>query len=112
MVGTKFGLATLFATLVVWSSAWADQDDRQHMGYMMGDMGWGGMIFGSFMMIVFIAVAVGVVVLLVRWLGGPGHGGALHSPPGKTPLDILRERFAKGEIDKEELEKRRRVLEA
>ncbi len=70
------------------------------------------MIFGPIMMIVFIAVAVVVVVLLVRWLGGPGHGGALPSPPGKTPLDILKERFAKGEIDKEEFEARRCVLEA
>ncbi len=76
----------------------------------MGAWGWGGMIFGPIMMIVFIAVVVVVVVLLVRWLGGPGHGGALHGPPGKTPLDILKERFAKGEIDKEEFEERRRVL--
>ena len=76
----------------------------------MGDWGWGGMIFGLIMMIVFIAVAVVVVVLLVRWLGGPGHGGALHSAPGKMSLDILKERFANGEIDKEEFEERRRVL--
>jgi putative membrane protein len=76
----------------------------------MGAWGWGGMIFGPIMMIVFIAVAVVVVVLLVRWLGRPGHGGALYSPPGKTPLDILKERFAKGEIDREEFEERRRVL--
>jgi putative membrane protein len=81
--------------------------DHRHM---MGAWGWGGMIFGPIMMIVFLAVVVVVVVLLVRWLGGPGHGGALHSPPGKTPLDILKERFAKGEIDKEEFEERRRVL--
>ncbi len=111
MIGMKFGLATLFTTLVVWSSAWADQSDQYHMGNM-GAWGWGGMIFGPIMMIVFIAVAVVVVVLLVRWLGGPGHGGALHSLPGKTPLDILKERFAKGEIDKKEFEERRRVLEA
>jgi putative membrane protein len=52
-----------------------------------------------------------VVVLLVRWLGGPGHGGALHSPPRTAPLDILKERFAKGEIDKQEFEERRRVLD-
>jgi putative membrane protein len=76
----------------------------------MGAWGWGGMIFGPIMMIVFIAVAVVVVVVLVRWLGGPGHGGALLNPPGKAPLDILKERFAKGEIDKEEFEEGRRVL--
>ncbi len=80
--------------------------DHPHVGGWV----WGVMIFGPIMMIVFIAVVVVVVVLLVRWLGGPGHGGALHSPPGKAPLDILKERFAKGEIDKEEFEERRRVL--
>ena len=77
----------------------------------MGAWGWGGMILGPIMMIVFIAVAAVVVVLVVRWLGAPGgHGGALHSPPGKTALDILKERFAKGEIDKEEFEERKRLL--
>ena len=33
------------------------------------------------------------------------------SPSDKTPLDILRERFARGEIDTTEFEERRRVLE-
>ena len=33
-----------------------------------------------------------------------------HSSPTRTPLDILKERFARGEIDKEEFEERRRVL--
>lgn len=76
----------------------------------MWNGGWYGWFFGPIMMIVFIAVAVVVVVLLVRWLGGIGHGGAPHVSPGKTPLDILEERFARGEIDKEEFEERRRLL--
>ncbi len=76
----------------------------------MGPWGWSGTFFGPIMDIVFIAVVLIAVVLLVRWLGRSGHGGALHSPPGKTPLGILKERFAKGEIDKEEFEEQRRVL--
>ncbi len=84
--------------------------DYPQMTEEMMAWGWGRMIFGPIIMIVFIAVAVVVVVVLVRWLGGPGHGGVLHSPPGKTPLDILKKRFAKGEIDKEEFEERQRVL--
>ncbi len=35
----------------------------------MGAWGWGGMIFGPIMMIVFIAVIVGAVVLVIRWTG-------------------------------------------
>ena len=81
-----------------------------YYGPHMWNGGWGGWFFGPIMMIVFIAVAVVVVVLLVRWLGGPGHGGAHLGPPGKTPMDILKERFARGEIDKEEFEERRRIL--
>ncbi len=106
MNGMKFGLATLFTTLVVWSPAWADQGGQ----YPMGNWEWGGMIFAPIMMIVFIAVAVVVVVLLVRWLGGPGQGVVLHNPPGTSPLDILKKRFAKGEIDREEFEERKRLL--
>ncbi len=99
-------IAVPTTALVTVSAVAQTYDDHPHMG----TWGWGGMMLGPIMMIIFIAVAVVVVVLLVRWLGGPGHGGALHSPAGKTPLDILKERFAKGEIDKEEFEERRRVL--
>ena len=72
--------------------------------------GWYGWFVGPIMMILFIAVADAVVVLLVRWFGGSGHGAAPHLRPGKAPLDILEERFARGEIDKEEFEERRRIL--
>jgi putative membrane protein len=55
--------------------------------------------------------SVAVVVLIIRWLAGPTYG---HHPPQaptkKEPIDILKERYAKGEIDKEEFEERRRVL--
>jgi putative membrane protein len=70
------------------------------------DWGWGGMIFGPIMMIVVLIL----IVLAVRWLVESGRGGGSHNPPGQTPLDILEERFAKGEIDKVEFEERRRVL--
>ena len=73
--------------------------------------GWYGWFFGPIMMIVMIAVAVLLVVLLVRWVGGFGPGRAGHTPQEKTPLDILKVRFARGEIDKEEFEERRKVLD-
>jgi putative membrane protein len=79
-------------------------------GGHMWNSGWHGWFLGPIMMIIFIAVAVVVVVLLVRWLGG-GNAGATEAPRGKTALDILKERYARGEIDTQEYEERRRALE-
>lgn len=62
------------------------------------------------MMILFMVVAVVAIVLLVRSISGAGHAGVPHPPPGKTPLDILKERFAHGEIDQAEFEERRKIL--
>ena len=110
MTGLFRFLTCVGGALIVSSPVLAQQAQGPTYGPHMWGGGWHGWFFGPIMMIVFIAVAVVVVVLLVRWLGGPGHGGAQHNPHGKVPLDILKERFARGEIDKEEFEERRRVL--
>jgi len=99
------GMALLFSFPVL-----AQQQQGPGYGPYMWNGGWHGWFFGPIMMIVFIAVAGAAIVLLVRWLGGSGYGGAGRAPPGKAPMDILKERFAKGEIDKEEFEERRRLL--
>lgn len=113
--------AALSAALIMrpaWS--WAQTptepdkyDWGQHMSRMMWDGGWYGMIFGPLFMILALAAVIAVVVLLVRWIGGPWIGvqPPYQPPPGRTPLDILKERFARGEIDKAEFEERRRVLD-
>jgi putative membrane protein len=65
------------------------------------------MWLGPLVMIAWFALLVAVIVLVVRWLGGGSFG--VGSPP-RTAREILDERFAKGEIDHEEYEKRRKVL--
>ncbi len=69
-------------------------------------MGWGfpGMIFGFF----FWVAIVLAIILLVRWLvtgAGPsslrGHDAA---------IEVLRQRYARGEISKEEFEERMAAL--
>jgi putative membrane protein len=74
--------------------------------------GWFGMIFGPLFMILVLVAVIAAIALAIRWLGGPLYGAAPphHVSPGRTPLDILKERFARGEIDKQEFEERRRVL--
>ena len=101
--------AVLLAVAGLRTPLWAQQIPQDY-GPHMWDGFWHVWFFGPIMMVVFIAALVLVIAILVRWLGGAGHPGAPHVPPGKTPLDILKERFARGEIDKEEFEERRRVL--
>lgn len=111
VAGTAFALAPAWA----WAQGTSDPE-RYGYGYgphmMWWGGGWYGMIFGPLMMILVLAAVIAVAVLLVRWLGGPWQGTVPphHAAPGRTPLDILKERFARGEIDKEEFEERRRVL--
>ena len=69
---------------------------------------WPYYLFGPLMWIVCIVVVVVLVVLAIRWLGRSGYLSFI--PPVKTPLDILQERFARGEIDKEEFKERRHLL--
>jgi len=104
--------AVVLAPALSWAQSPAEPDRYLYGPHMMWGGGWYGMIFGPlFMILVLFAVFAGFA-LVARWFGMPGYGAQLphHAAAGRTPLDILRERFARGEIDKEEFEERRRVL--
>ncbi len=96
-----------------WALAQGSPDpDRYWYGpHMMWGGGY-GMIFGPIVMILVLVAIIAAVVLIVRWLGGPWQHPATphYASPARPSLDILKERFARGEIDKEEYEERRRVL--
>jgi putative membrane protein len=100
-MATTMGLALAAGPVSAQTST--DREWMSHMGW-----GWGGMLFGSLTMLIFLALIVALAVFVVRWLGGAPR----HEPPEprRTPLDILQERFAKGEIDRPEYEDRKRVL--
>ena len=75
----------------------------------MGDFGWWGPGFGwIFMILIWFLIILGVVAL-VKWLFGSPSGSISRE---RTPLDILQERYARGEIDRDEYEEKRRDLEA
>ncbi|NQV43638.1 MAG: SHOCT domain-containing protein [Rhodospirillales bacterium] len=71
---------------------------------------------GPFMMVLFFTALIVIAILLIKWLGG-GHRyhrcthRRSHSQ-GKAAEDVLRERFARGEIDKAEFEERLNVLKS
>lgn len=76
-------------------------------GYGMGyGMGW----FGGIIMIVFwVAVIVGIV-FLIRWLAVSTREGRREAKPEDSAIEILRKRYARGDISKEEFEERKRDL--
>ncbi len=105
-------LATMPA-MILPLPALADVEGHFHGPGMMWDGGWGMMVFGPLMMIVFVAAIVVLVVLALRWLGSSGHLPTDRGGHGRSSaLDILQERLAKGEIDVAEYEERRRALGA
>jgi putative membrane protein len=58
----------------------------------------------------FVVFVVVVVVLGVRWLIRNTNEGQRSGPPHDAAMATLRERFARGEIDSDEFEQRRRAL--
>ncbi len=88
-------------------------------GMMMGPgmMGWSGYGYGfspwwGILGIVFWALVIIGVVLLLVWLFRQVQPGGVGPGPGAPrPIDILRERYARGEITKEQFDQMRRDLE-
>lgn len=74
------------------------------------DWGYGHMMFGGLMMILFWGAVIVAVVLVARWLSAQGHAGRTGPGARRDALDILRERFARGEINEEEFDRRRQLL--
>jgi putative membrane protein len=72
--------------------------------------GWGHMMYygygGGVMWILFLVVIAALVFLVLQYSRAGGGRGA----PGETPLDILKKRYARGEITKEDFDRMKREL--
>ena len=87
----------------------AQQSNGAPWGHGHWDGPWHGWFMGPIMMLAFLVVIVVVAVLVVRAVSAP-HSSSRRGGSDNAPLDILKERFARGEIDKDEFEQRRKVL--
>lgn len=71
-------------------------------GWGMGPVGW---IF----MLLFWGVIIFGLILAVRWMSNQGNPGRKKQP--QTPLEILKARYARGEISRDEFERMKKDLE-
>lgn len=76
-----------------------------HMDGFAWGSGWGGMGLG---MILFWGLLVVVIAVLLRVLWG--GGAPAERGQGKSALDVLKERYARGEIGREEFEQKKHDL--
>ena len=93
------GAGRVLAQERTWEWHWSTHP----MMFMWGAWGVGMMV----MMLLFWGLVIAGVVIGVRALSRLGHGA-----PGDRALEILRERYARGEIDKQEFDTRKRDLGA
>tara|TARA_R110002124_G_scaffold155181_1_gene322305 strand:+ start:438 stop:746 length:309 start_codon:yes stop_codon:yes gene_type:complete len=101
MIRKTFVLA--LPLMAVATATLADPGDIYGNGHMWGG-GFG--VFGGLMMLVFWGAAIALVVFFVRWLNEKDK-----KKSGSDAQDILKGRFARGEIDEDEFRKRKAALD-
>jgi putative membrane protein len=111
-----FWALSLFAVAGLPDAAVAQSGSQngwyQHMGHGFGHMmGWGWGSYGGIRMILFWILLIAIVLFLLRRFPASLQGPRSNDPsPHSAALEILKERYAKGEISKEEYEARKRTL--
>lgn len=102
---------TFLVYLSIPPSTWAQWRGYGEGGWFgPGTMGWGMWGWGWIFMLFFWGLVIVALIFLIRWLASPGRSRLSSEKPPDSALEILRQRYAKGEIDKEEFDQKKRDL--
>jgi putative membrane protein len=83
--------------------------------WMNYGMGWWGMVLtwliGIGLVVLLVALAIGLIAALARGSSGSANAPRVPTMP-ESPSEILRRRYASGEITREQFEQMKRDIEA
>jgi putative membrane protein len=96
-----FSILIILPQLTFFACAQSPNIPMGNWGHMMG-YGYGG----GFMWLILVVLVGVVIYFLLQASKSKGSAGSTT----ETPLDILKKRYAKGEIDKEEFEQKKKDL--
>ncbi len=96
-------------TFILLQSSSAFAQWGQNGGWHMGS-GWGMGWIGLVMMLSFWGLVITALIFFIRWMIQAGREQTNNQPTGARALDILKERYARGEIEKEEYEAKKSDL--
>lgn len=79
------------------------------------DWGVGGGVLMMLLMVLFFAAIIVGIVLIIRSATGHGSAASSHAPsapstPSSTAMQVLEERYARGDINREEFMQRKQDL--
>lgn len=101
-----FLIILVSAPLTVFANGFGSETEGQ--GHMMtGSMMSGFMGFGWIFMILFWILVIVGIIAIVKWIIHPKKDKIEDS---KSTLDIIKERYARGDIDKKEFEEKKKDL--
>jgi putative membrane protein len=104
IMGKRLSGCDTSATFPAGSGGWMPMMNMMFpLRQSFGGQGGGNWVF---MILWWVLIIVGIVAL-IKWLMSQSRGTHNHE---KSALDVLKERYAKGEIDKKEFEEKKKDL--